>query len=81
MYEPAQGKAAVTGFITGQFFQHFHFGSCMAEHVHKIVYDDTQVMIQQVVRIVDQFLRFVVIDDFIIGKFYILAFQPFKLLR
>ena len=36
VFEPASGDTAVTGFITRQFFQHFHFGTRMAEHIHKL---------------------------------------------
>ena len=69
------GNTAVACFITRQFFQHFHFCSCMAEHIHKIVNDNIDIILQHVVNIIHQFLSIMVIGDFGIGIFQICLSQ------
>ena len=39
MFKPAGSDTPVTHFISRQLFQHFHFGTGMTEHIHKIVND------------------------------------------
>ena len=39
MLEPAFRHRSITDLIAGQFFQHFHFGTGMTEHINKIIDD------------------------------------------
>ena len=63
MFKPARGNTPVAHFITGQFFQHFHFRSGMAKHIHKIVNDNIQIIVQQVVNIIYQVQTGLVIQN------------------
>ena len=65
-------NASITHFISCQFFQHFHFCSGMAEHIHKIVNDDIEIIVQQVMNIIYQLLPGLVIHDFGVRIFKII---------
>ena len=63
MFKPAGGDAAITDFIICELFQYFHFGARMTQHVNKIIHNHIQVIVQEVVHIVNQFLTVVVVYD------------------
>src|SRR5688500_17888658 len=54
MFKPALCDTAVTHLITRQFLQHFHLRTGMAQHIHEIVYDHVDIVVQQVVNIIHQ---------------------------
>ena len=56
MFEPAGGNAPVADLVAGQFLEYFHFRAGVAEHVHKVVDDDIEIVVEEVMDIVDQVL-------------------------
>jgi len=63
MFEPAGRDAAVADLIAGQLLQYFHLGAGMAEHVHKVINDDVEIVVQEIVNIVYQVLPGLVVKD------------------
>ena len=72
MLKPTGSNATITYFIAGQLFQHFHFCSCMAQHIHEIVNNYIQVIIQQVMDIIYQIQTCLVVYYFSVRNFQII---------
>src|ERR1700733_6296333 len=79
MLEPAGRDAPVADLVAGQLFQHLHFGTRVAEHVHKVVDDDIDIVVEEVVDVIDQVLARLVVDNLCIGEFQLVFLQPAQL--
>lgn len=64
MLKPGSRDATVTHFITGQFLQHFHFCTGMAQHVYKIVDNDVDIIVQEVMNVIYQVQACLVVHYF-----------------
>jgi hypothetical protein len=47
MFKPGLCNTPVTHFITGEFLQHFHFSPRVTQHIHEIINDNIQVIVQR----------------------------------
>src|SRR6266404_5278444 len=67
MLKPRRSNTAITHFISRQFFQYLHFSTGMAEHIHKIIYDHIDVIVQEVMDIIYKVKTSLVVQNFCIG--------------
>ena len=79
MFKPGCGDAPVTYLIARQLLQHFHFRPGMAQHIHEIVHDHIEIIVQQVMNIVHQLEPRLVIDHLCIGNFQVAFAQSLQL--
>ena len=64
MFEPTGSNAAITHFIAGQLLQHFHFCTGMAQHVYKIIDNDVDIIVQEVMNVIYQIQSCLVVHYF-----------------